>query len=247
MTRRARASARDRSATMTTIRAIVLDFNGTLAQDDHLISRLCVDAFATVGAPLEVEEYYRELAALPDRDVFTMALKRAGLPFDVSRRDQLVSARVDGYLAAVREQPPIDAHAIAFVRAAARRVPLAIASGACRREIESVLIAAGLFDQFAVVVPIDDVRNGKPDPESFERALAGLNAGVAPGRPIEPAEVVAVEDATGGAQAARAAGMHVAAIRGAAYDESSGLAELVIERLDPSALELMLEIGEGSG
>jgi len=230
---------------MTAIRAIVLDFNGTLAQDDHLVGPLVVDTLALVGVSLDVEDYHRELAALPDREVFRLALERAGLPFDEIRCDRLVRARVDGYLAAVRESSPIDEHATAFVHAAAARLPLAIASGAFRREIEYVLAASGLEAHFAVVVPIDDVRSGKPHPEGFERALAGLNATLAQDAPIEPAEVVAVEDATAGARAARAAGMRVAAIRGRAYDESSGYAELVIERLDPAALELILRLGDG--
>jgi beta-phosphoglucomutase-like phosphatase (HAD superfamily) len=39
------------------------------------------------------------------------------------------------------------------------------------------------------------------------------------------------EDATDGACAARAAGMRCVALRGSAYDEDSGEAELVVDRL----------------
>ena len=38
-------------------RAIVLDFNGTLAQDDHLVAPLYVRGFAAAGAELSVEQY----------------------------------------------------------------------------------------------------------------------------------------------------------------------------------------------
>src|ERR1700726_4790150 len=85
------------------IRAIVLDFNGTLAQDDHLVAPLYVDMFASVGVPLTVEHYHRELAAMPDREVSELAIRRAGLAFGEARRDALVSARLEGYLAAVAE------------------------------------------------------------------------------------------------------------------------------------------------
>jgi beta-phosphoglucomutase-like phosphatase (HAD superfamily) len=61
--------------------------------------------------------------------------------------------------------------------------------------------------------------------------------------PIEPRQTVAVEDATGGARAAWAAGMRVAAIRGLGYDLESGYADIVIDRLDPVALDLILAIG----
>ena len=93
------------------------------------------------------------------------------------------------------------------------------------------------------MVAIDDVRNGKPDPEGFELALAEINALTRADPPIAPRQVVAVEDATDGALAACAAGMRVAAIRGPAFDQSSGHADIVIERLDRNALEQMLAVG----
>jgi beta-phosphoglucomutase len=225
------------------IRAIVLDFNGTLAQDDHVVAPLYVAAFASVGVSLTVEDYHRHLSALPDREVFELALARAGLPADEERRDALVRARVDGYLAAVARAQPIDAAAIAFVQAAAERVALAIASGAFRREIEYVLGAAGLTEHFPAIISIDDVTNGKPDPEGFIRAIAELNRTLRPEPPLEPLDAVAIEDATGGASAARAAGMRVAAIRGLGYDASSGYADVIIDRLEPAALDAVLGVG----
>ena len=231
------------SGSVAEIRAIVLDFNGTLAQDDHLVAPLYVEMFASLGLPLTVEEYHREFAAIPDRDVAELALRRAGLPVDETRRETLVAARLEGYLAAVADEPPIAEHALDFVRAAAARVELAITSGAFRREIEHVVSAAGIRDCFTAIVSIDDVANGKPDPEGFSRALAEVNAltGVEP--PIEPGQTVAGEDATEGARAARAAGMRVAAIRGLGYDPASGYADVVVERLDRAALSQMLALG----
>jgi beta-phosphoglucomutase len=224
------------------VRAIVLDFNGTLAQDDHIVAPLYVDTFASVGVSLTVEEYHRELSALPDREVFELALLRAGLPADEGRRDALVRTRVEGYLRAVASAQPIDASAVAFVRAASERVALAITSGAFRKEIEYVLDAAGLAEHFPVVVSIEDVTSGKPDPEGFLHAIARLNEALTPEPPLEPYDVVAIEDATGGAHAARAAGMRVAAIRGLGYDPASGYADLIVDRLDPPALEAILSI-----
>jgi beta-phosphoglucomutase-like phosphatase (HAD superfamily) len=226
------------------VRAIVLDFNGTLAQDDHVVAPLYVDTFASIGVPLTVEQYHRELSALPDREVFALALSRAGLPADEQRRDALVRKRVAGYLDAVAGVQPIGAAAAAFVRSASARVALAIASGAFREEIEYVLDAAGLAEHFPVIVSIEDVVNGKPDPEGFTHAVAELNRALAPDPPIESRDAAAIEDATGGAGAARAAGMRVAAIRGVGYDPTSGCADVIIDRLEPAALETILTIPE---
>jgi beta-phosphoglucomutase len=228
-------------------RAIVLDFNGTLASDDDVVAPLYVEAFASLGVPLTVEEYHRDLSALPDRVVFDLALARAGLPADEAHRDALVNARIEGYLSAVVNAQPIDAAAIAFVKAASERVPLAITSGAFRREIAFVLDAAGLTEHFPVVISIDEVTNGKPDPEGFILAVDELNRVLCPAPPLKPDETVAIEDATGGASAARAAGMRVAAIRGLGYDPASGYAHVIIDRLDPAALDAVLDAGSANG
>jgi HAD superfamily hydrolase (TIGR01509 family) len=228
------------------IRAIVLDFNGTLAQDDDILAPLYVEAFASLGLPLTIEEYHRDLSALPDRVVFELALRRAGLPVDERHLEALVLDRIERYLAAVSRAQPIDAGATEFVKAASERVMLAIASGAFRREIDHVLIAAGLTEHFPVVVAIDDVTNGKPHPEGFTRAIDELNRVLRPDPPLTPIETVAIEDATDGMRAARAAGMHVAAIRGLGYDPASGYADVIIDRLAPASLPDILNAGSGT-
>ena len=52
-----------------------------------------------------------------------------------------------------------------------------------------------------------------------------------------------VEDATDGARAARAAGMRCVAIRGHAYDEDSGAAEGVVDRLTAELAATLLRAG----
>ena len=61
--------------------------------------------------------------------------------------------------------------------------------------------AAGLTEHFPVVVAIDDVTNGKPDPEGFTRAIDELNLILRPDPPLRPFETVAIEDATDGQRA----------------------------------------------
>lgn len=225
---------------MGAARAIVLDFNGTLAQDDAIVLRVYGELFASLG--LSASEYQAEIAALRDREIVDLALRLAGVDGDDELRGALLETRVARYLEAVGDAPPIDAPAAAFVRAAAQQVPLAIASGAFRREIDHVLGLAGLANSFAAIVTGEDVVRGKPDPEGFARALELLNAALQPDPPIRPEETVAIEDSTGGARAARAAGMRVVAIDGPAYDPSSGYAKLTIDRLEPDVLPRVLSV-----
>jgi HAD superfamily hydrolase (TIGR01509 family) len=77
------------------------------------------------------------------------------------------------------------------------RAQLAVVSGAARGEVESVLQTAGL-DVFDVVVVATDVTRGKPAPDIYLRALDLLD--------VNAADAAAIEDATPGVAAAKAAG-----------------------------------------
>lgn len=96
----------------------------------------------------------------------------------------------------------------AFVDALARdQVPRAVATSATRRDLERVLSELGLRRRFEVVVTADDVRWGKPHPEVYLKAAAGLG--------VDPSACVVFEDAVVGVQAARAAGMRVIGVTSA--------------------------------
>jgi beta-phosphoglucomutase len=213
---------------MGPVRAVILDFNGTVADDEALLIGIYQELFRKRGLAFEAGHYPR-YAGLPDHRMFEHVFEAHGQRLDAGAVDRLVSERVERYLAAVRADHPVAEDTVAFMRALARHVPVGIGSGAFREEIEHVLEAAGLAELVSAIVAIDEVEAGKPDPESFTAALAHINRGRP--EPIAPRDTLVFEDATDGARAARAAEMRCVALRGAAYDEESGVAELVVDRL----------------
>ena len=213
------------------IRAVVFDFNGTISDDEPVLDRLFCAMSADLGVPLTSEDYYRLLAGLSDVEIVRRIVARTGAGADV---DALLREKVERYKAIVTAEPTIGADAAAFVRAMAERVPVAIASGALREEVEHVLRIAGLLDVFAAIVTVDDVEHGKPDPEGYLLALDRLGDGIA------AADVLVFEDADAGVQAAKAAGMRCAALRTPAYTGSPVAADVVLDRLDPADVSALL-------
>lgn len=78
--------------------------------------------------------------------------------------------------------------------------PWAVVTSAWRRLAETRVVAAGL-PLPAVIVPIDEIRNGKPDPEGFLQAAAQLG--------VAPEECIVFEDTRPGIDAGLRAGMQV--------------------------------------
>jgi HAD superfamily hydrolase (TIGR01509 family) len=190
------------------MRAVLFDFDGVLVDSEPLHFRAMRAALVAEGFTIDEEEYWRHLLAHDDRGAIRIALERHGLPYDGARIDAVTRRKAEAFEAVLAD--------IAFfpgvpelVLSLSRELPLAIASGARRVEIEAILEAGGLRDAFSAVVGIDDVSRSKPDPEPYLTAMRRLN-GRAPG--LQPAQCLVIEDSTTGIAAGLAAGMKVLAV-----------------------------------
>ena len=208
------------------IGGIVFDFNGTLSDDEPILCEIFVQLFAEHGKPLSAQEYFDELAGLSDPEIVRTWLGR-----DHPDVEAVIAERVERYRAAVAGGSSVHEHVREAVRYAARRVPLAICSGAARAEIEPVVEAAGLAPLLRGIVSSDDVARGKPHPEGYAKAVRELLDGV------DPANVLVFEDTEAGIASARAAGIgRVLALSGTLEPRRLRQADELIDRID---VELM--------
>ncbi|MDQ3865684.1 MAG: HAD family phosphatase [Actinomycetota bacterium] len=201
--------------------AVMIDFNGTLSDDELVLAEIFSQLFGEYGKPLTSHEYFHRLAGLSDPEIVRTWLGR-----DHPDVEKVVGERIARYRDAVAGGSTVRRAAREAVRYAAERVPVALVTGAARIEIEPVLEAAGIADAFSVVVSADDIERGKPHPEGYERALALLDGDLAPER------VVVFEDTEAGVAAAKAARMHCVALLGTLAPERLAAADELAERLD---------------
>ena len=99
-----------------------------------------------------------------------------------------------------------------------------------------MLEAAGLRALFEVLVCMEDVEQGKPDPEGYLEALSGLNSTLS--EPVAAADVLVFEDSEQGLRAALAAGMRCVVIAGTASPERLTGAAAIVGALDWSIPEI---------
>jgi HAD superfamily hydrolase (TIGR01509 family) len=183
--------------------ALLLDFNGVIVDDERLHFAAFRDALADEGIPLDAAAYDADYLGLDDRAAFREALRRADRPFEPRTIARLAADKAARYAVLAARDLPLVPGAAAFVRAAAGRFAVAVASGALRREIDAGLALAGIADAVATIVSAEEVHTSKPDPAGLRLALARLaraNPGAGPWR------AVVVEDSLPGLLAARALG-----------------------------------------
>lgn len=221
-------------------RAVILDFNGTISDDEPLLYRLFREVLAEEGVELSEETYFGELSGLSDPEIAVRALAAGGDDPEADRVQTVLRAKIDRYKEAEENELTVDENAIAFVRSLAERVPVAIASGAAREEVELVLELAGIRELFGgAVVCIEDVDHGKPDPAGYLLALARLNEERGLHNSIVAHDVLAIEDSAAGVAAAHAAHLRCAAVAG--DDRAEEAADFTIERLDAEAAEALFD------
>jgi beta-phosphoglucomutase len=205
------------------MRALLLDFNGTLSDDEPVLLRIFQELFAEEGKPLTEEEYYDRLAGFSDREIVRMWLGRDD-PALVERKIERYRELADG--------STVDGEARDAVRDAADAVAVAVVSGSARAEIEPVLEAAGLTGAITLIVSSDDIMRSKPDPEGYLIALHLLG--------IEASNAAAVEDSEAGVAAAKAAGLYTAALTTTLPAERLSEADEIAERFDRDLIARLL-------
>ncbi len=196
---------------LDTLRAIIFDFDGVIADTEPLHFAGFQQILGEQGIGLTEPEYYARYLGYDDKGCFAAALSSHDRPTPRTLIDELVTRKSQVYLESIQRHLVIFPGVREFVRDAAGRYPLAIASGALRHEIELILECAGIRKEFQHITSSEDVTKGKPDPQGFLHALAALNRRRS-GDAIVPAECLVIEDSIPGIRGARAAGMKVLAV-----------------------------------
>jgi beta-phosphoglucomutase len=215
-------------------RALILDFNGTVSHDEHILLELFQELFAEQGRPLDAETYERELAGMSDPEIVW-----AWLGHDHPGAAHVIAERDRRYRARTADGSTIPAQVRAAVRLAAEHVPVAICSGAARSEIEATLAAADIGGSIELIVAAEDVPRGKPAPDGYLAAHRLL----APELP--PADVLVFEDTEVGISSALAAGLRCIAVLGTMSAERLRAAERVVPELEPVIVREALGLPPG--
>ncbi|MPZ17224.1 MAG: HAD-IA family hydrolase [Luteitalea sp.] len=222
--------------------AVVFDFDGVLANSEPLHLRVLQQVLATVGVTLSSEEYYARYLGYSDHDSLSEIAADRGLGWDEPTIERLTSTKTQRFREIARGESVLFPDAAACVEQVAAAVPVAIASGALRDEIELMLEPSGLRSLFSVVVAADDTPRSKPAPDPYERAFALLLETGRLDSTARPSHAVAVEDSPWGIQSARAAGLRTIAVTTSYGQDQLGDADLVLPTLSALTLNTLASV-----
>ncbi|MGX1104496.1 MULTISPECIES: HAD family hydrolase [Bradyrhizobium] len=179
-----------------TVDAVLLDMDGTLLDTEKVYFDSLVAALNAYGYTDDAVALCHSMVGLPGPACEAMLRDHYGAAFPL---EAVNLAFLDHRDRMMRSGLPLKSGTLDLLDAiAAAERPMAIVTSSSRRSAERNLTLAGIRARFDTLLTLDDVAQGKPDPELYLRAAARLG--------VTPASCIAVEDSNHGVAAAHAAG-----------------------------------------
>jgi HAD superfamily hydrolase (TIGR01509 family) len=227
------------------IRAMIFDFNGVIADDETPHVHCFQQALAEHGLFLSKQEYYGTFLGMDERTCAEALLKERDGKADPETHAAIMERKARlfrDYTASHR--PTLFAGVAEFVQRASKRYRLAVASGGRREQILHALRDTPIERLFEVIVSADECTVGKPDPAVYELTLRLLNARLPRPPLLRAEECLVIEDSRAGIEAGLQAGMRVLALATTYPASQLGVAHAILthlEGVDPDTIERLVQ------
>ncbi|MFG6098010.1 HAD family phosphatase [Leptothoe sp. ISB3NOV94-8A] len=198
------------------LKAVFWGFHGVIINDDDIHPQLIAQLLLSENLRFNLEEYQEMYLGRSDRARLTAILQTRGRFVRDDYLDGLLRKKAEGYGEWLRSQPKLALYAGVddlLYRIRSKQYVTAIVTGAQRADVEQVLTAAKLTDQFSLVVSASDmpVAASKPAPDSYLAAIDQLNL-LNPELALTPQNCLAIESCFAGVEAAKAANIPVVGV-----------------------------------
>jgi len=182
------------------IKAVIFDMDGVLIDAKEWHYESLNSALGLFGYEISRHDHLVTYDGLPTKKKLEMLSMESGLPealhaFINDMKQQFTMEIIHARC------KPVFYHQYALAKLKAEGYELAVASNSVRNTVETMMQKSGLIDHLSFYLSNEDVQQGKPHPEIYNKAIQLLG--------LEPKECVIVEDNFNGIKAARASGAHV--------------------------------------
>ncbi len=180
-----------------TYKALIFDMDGTLVNNMPVHNQAWQATLAEAGVQIDLDEFNRATTGKTTSEILRLKLgpqtSELELVYWADRKDALYRE----LYACCRQ--PLPGLLDLLDQARALGLPMAVATASTQINISFILDELDLRRYFNAVVGGHQVRYGKPHPDIFLKSAQTLG--------VEPADCLVFEDALGGIEAARRAGM----------------------------------------
>lgn len=181
-------------------KGLIFDLDGTLV-DSMPVHKIAWKEVSALKNFNFTDEIFYRYAGVPSEKIFSMINETYGTDFDPEYHSKLKEEAYQKKMSMVR---PIE-KVLEVVKYNYKVVPMAIGTGSPRSQSLEILELLNLTKYFEAIVTKDDVKLGKPAPDTFLLCAELMK--------VETHACVVFEDGDPGLEAARSAGMKTIDIR----------------------------------
>ena len=229
---------------ITSLQAIVFDFDGVIADSEPLHLRAFQQILAEEGIELNATDYYSRYLGYDDVGLLQALAADRAVTMTASQITSLVARKGVLLQRMLHDDHVLFPGAVEFIRNAAAEVPIAIASGALKPEIVSIIESAGIDGLFTTIVASGDTPQSKPSPAPYRLAFEQLRAKTR--RDLDPGRCVAIEDSRWGLESAQGAGLRCVGVTNSYPASELPQAELVVSGLGALTLTALDRLCAGA-
>ncbi len=195
-----------------------------------------------LGLGHDYARYLEHFVGFDDRDAFIHAFKEGGLQLSAATLERLMEAKAIALQEFIRQGVPGFPGVVELVKELRDKgIPMAVASGALRHEVDAFIASLGLNGAFCAVVAADEVKKSKPDPETYLLAIERLR--LLHGSPaLDPINCFAIEDTPAGIRSAKSAGLQVIAVTNSFPENELTEADMVVGSLSALSFSAMVKL-----
>lgn len=185
------------------IKVILFDLDGVLVEARELHYEALNRALGKFGHTITRDEHLSTYDGLPTRRKLELLTETKGLSSDLY--DDIWQEKQNQTKRIIEEEFMYDERMMEIlVRLKEEGYKMAVCSNSIRETAELMLQKKGLMEYMEFLLSNQDVKNPKPHPEMFLRAMVELGVG--------PRECLIVEDSHRGREAAHAAAAHICGV-----------------------------------
>ena len=185
---------------MNKIKAVIFDMDGVLIEAKDWHYEALNKALNLFGMEISRYDHLVTYDGLPTKKKLEMLSTERGLPKELHTFINDMKQQYTMEIVYANCKPTFH-HEFALSKLKNQGYKMAVCSNSIRNTIEIMMQKAALAQNFEFYVSNQDVKNGKPDPEMYNKAIEKLG--------LSPKECMIIEDNENGIKAARASGAWV--------------------------------------
>jgi len=182
------------------IKAVIFDMDGVLIEAKDWHYEALNKALQLFGMEISRYDHLVTYDGLPTKKKLEMLSSERGLPKELHTFINNMKQQYTMEIVYANCKPTFH-HEFALSKLKNEGYKMAVCSNSIRNTIEIMMQKAALEQNFEFYVSNEDVKNGKPDPEMYNKAIKELG--------LTPKECMIIEDNENGIKAARASGAWV--------------------------------------